>query len=314
MTQPKLAHATQWGRMYGRRIGDQPQVPSITTVLGEAADTLHWWHGREAAKAMKAWHAGGDAADAYPHVAAAAEQAREKRRNVESAVLKACAETGRFIADAAAERGDRVHDYAEQVARWRLGSGTRAEVTAARERLAERGEEKFADQFDNWWMRFDVQPVFAEATVWHHDAGYAGTIDIGFRSNGLLVVGDYKSKETSWGRAKSLDAKVGMQLVAGMNAQEYCVEPVAGEWAPWKWGAPDLLVGIAVADCAVESYSVRRADWEQLWVKFQRLRQVWQSHHDLDLDGALVPLRPPPSAAGWPDEHLVPLADLPNAS
>ncbi|WP_350246456.1 transposase [Rhodococcus sp. D-6] len=118
MTQPKLAHATEWGRMYGRFVGDRPRVPSITTVLGEAPDTLHGWHARVAADAMKAYLDGGDALARYPHVTAAIDEARARNRDVDRAARKAIAGTGLWLADQAAERGDRVHDYAEQVARY----------------------------------------------------------------------------------------------------------------------------------------------------------------------------------------------------
>lgn len=97
-------------------------MPSITTVLGEAPDTLHGWHARVAADAMKAYLDGGDALARYPHVIAAIDEARARNRDVDRAACKAIAGTGLWLADQAAERGDRVHDYAEQVARYYLGS------------------------------------------------------------------------------------------------------------------------------------------------------------------------------------------------
>ncbi|MCZ4589657.1 hypothetical protein O4328_39495 [Rhodococcus opacus] len=308
MTQPKLAHATEWGRMYGRFVGDRPRVPSITTVLGEAPDTLHGWHARVAAAAMKAYLDGGDALAQYPHVTAAINQARNRSRDVDRAARKAITGTGVWLADQASERGDRVHDYAEQVARYYLGVGTRDEVAEARDRLAAHDELGYAAQFDNWWRRYDVQPVFAEATVWHHEVAYAGTIDIGFETNELLIIGDYKSKDSFDGRPKRLDPKVGLQLVAAMNAQEYCTDPQEpGVWEPWRWGSPAMLVGIAISDAGVDVQRINPNLHDLAWTKFQRLRALWQSHHDLDMAAVLSPLRPPPSAALWPDEELVPL-------
>lgn len=308
MTQPKLAHATAFGRMYGRFIGDDPRVPSITTVLAEAPDTLHNWHGRMAADAMKAYITGGEALEQFPHVVDAIQAARARNRDVARAARKAISETGAWKADQAAIRGDRVHDYAEQVARYYLGSGTLDEIRTARERLAQHGELDYARQFDNWWRRYDVEPVFAEATVWHHEVGYAGTIDIGFMTNGVLVIGDYKSKESFRGRPKSLDSKVGLQLVAAMNAQEFCTNAEApGTWQPWRWSNPRMLLGIGVSDSGVEAQRVDPALHDQLWVKFQRLRALWQSHLDLDMGDVLAPLRPPPTARRWPDEQLVEL-------
>lgn len=309
MTQPKLAHATPWGRMYGRYIGDAPRVPSITTVLGEAPDTLHGWHARVAADAMRAYLRGGEALDAYPHVQAAIAEAGESGRDVDRAAHVAISGTGKWLAEQAAVRGDRVHDYAEQVARYFLGDGTREAVDCARETLRANGEINYARQFDNWWMRYDVKPVFAEATVWNDTVGYAGTLDIGFESNGILIVGDYKSKESFRGRPKSLDPKVGLQLVAGMHAQEYCVKPEdPAEWVEWRWSDPSVLMGIAVSDCGVEAVQVDRTAWARLWTRFQRLQQAWQSQKGVDMQQVLRPLRPPPSAARWPDEQLVPLS------
>lgn len=308
MTQPKLAHATAWGRMYGRFVGDEPRVPSITTVLAEAPDTLHGWHARKAAEAMQAYLAGGDALDQFPHVQEAIAKAAARNWDTDRAARKAIAATGEWTAEQASIRGDRVHDYGEQVALFYLGRGSRAAIAEARESLAAHGESGYADQFDNWFMRYDVQPVFAEATVWNHSVGYAGTIDIGFESNGILLIGDYKSKESYNGQPKRLDTKVGLQLVAGMNAEEYCTDPSApGTWEPWRWSNPRMLAGIGIADCGVNVQAINGALHDELWTKFQRLRAMWQSHRDLNMDDVLAPLRPPPSAGQWPDEVLVPL-------
>ncbi|WP_072814613.1 hypothetical protein [Rhodococcus zopfii] len=171
---------------------------------------------------MKAYLDGGDALARYPHVTAAIDEARARKRDVDRAARKAIAGTGVWLADQASERGDRVHDYAEQIARFYLGVGTLDEIADARDRLAAHDELGYAAQFDDWWMRYQVRPVFCEATVWNRDAGgYAGTIDIdididiGFETNGRLIIGDYKSKESFDNRPKRLDPKVGLQLVAG---------------------------------------------------------------------------------------------------
>lgn len=79
---------------------------------------------RVAADAMKAYLDGGAALARYPHVTAAIDEARARNRDVDRAARKAIAGTGLWLADQAAERGDRVHDYAEQVARYYLEVGT----------------------------------------------------------------------------------------------------------------------------------------------------------------------------------------------
>ena len=52
MTQPRLATQTEHGRMYARADGGEPEVPSITTVIGQQATDLGGWHGYMAAKAV----------------------------------------------------------------------------------------------------------------------------------------------------------------------------------------------------------------------------------------------------------------------
>ncbi|MDN5669893.1 MAG: cytochrome, partial [Renibacterium salmoninarum] len=52
MTQPALAHATDFGRMYARSLAEAPSVPSITTVIGLQAIDLDGWIGYMAAKAL----------------------------------------------------------------------------------------------------------------------------------------------------------------------------------------------------------------------------------------------------------------------
>lgn len=78
-------------------------------------------------------------------------------------------------------------------------------------------------------------------------------------------------------------------------------------WEPWRWGQPAMLVGIGISDTGVDVQRINPNLHDLLWTKFQRLRALWQSHHDVNMADVLSPLRPPPSAARWPDEALVPL-------
>src|SRR5699024_11667841 len=68
--------------------------------------------------------------------------------------------------DDAAARGDRVHNYAEQVALRALGKPH--SLAETRDTLAEHNESRFADRFDEWWDNFQVKPLAAEITVWNH--------------------------------------------------------------------------------------------------------------------------------------------------
>ena len=43
MTQPQLAHQTDAGRMYSRSLLGLPEVPSITTVIGQQHLDLTGW-------------------------------------------------------------------------------------------------------------------------------------------------------------------------------------------------------------------------------------------------------------------------------
>ena len=52
MTQPQLAHQTASGRMYARSLDGLPEVPSITTVIGQQSVDLDGWIGHMAATAV----------------------------------------------------------------------------------------------------------------------------------------------------------------------------------------------------------------------------------------------------------------------
>ena len=52
MTSPALAQQTSFGRMYARKIGALPEVPSITTVIGQEKMDMDGWIGHMAATAV----------------------------------------------------------------------------------------------------------------------------------------------------------------------------------------------------------------------------------------------------------------------
>src|SRR5699024_8316874 len=91
-------------------------------------------------------------------------------------VAKQASNAAERFRDEAAARGDRVHNYAEQVGLRALGRPH--EMAPMREVLAEHGEAAYADRFDEWWDLFDVRPLATELTVWNHTVGYAGTLDL----------------------------------------------------------------------------------------------------------------------------------------
>ena len=107
MTAPELANPTNYGRMYSRKRGGELLVPSITTVIGQHATDMSGWHGYMAAKAaledQRAYRAAGSSGLKY-------------------AIIRDAAAASERYRDAAAERGDRVHNYAENIALRAMGA------------------------------------------------------------------------------------------------------------------------------------------------------------------------------------------------
>ena len=286
MNDPRLAHATEFGRMYSRSLSQPPEVPSITTVIAQEAQDMTGWSGHMAATELirdtrlsGALGSPGELRSLARHAAAAAERFR----------------------DAAAARGDRVHHYAEQVARSVLGHS--ADPDAARAVLAQHGETRFADRFDQWWQLYGVKPIAAEVTVWNHTVGYAGTLDLVAEIGGRTCILDFKTKGVGRdGRAKPVRDSVVMQLVAGMRAEEVLVDPVSGTWEPWPYrgdsGEMPLLLAVAVSETEVVPVQAQAAGLRAHWRKFWALRQVWEHSREVTEQGhALRTLGPPPAAA-----------------
>src|SRR5699024_12425090 len=96
--------------------------------------------------------------------------------------------------DGAAARGDRVHNYAEQVALRQLGM--RHNLSQARDALAEHNESGLADRFDEWWQSYQVKRLAAELTVWYHTVSHAGTLDLFAEIDGPVSLLTYKNQST----------------------------------------------------------------------------------------------------------------------
>lgn len=283
MTQPALAHQTEFGRMYARSLTDQPSAPSITTVISQASLSLDGWFG----------YMGASSLSKDPQLAAALENPAKLRGLVREAADAA----GRFR-DAAAARGDRVHSYCEQVALRALGRPH--EMAAARTALASHGEEKFAVRFDEWWELYQVVPLAPEVTVWNHSLGYAGTLDLVARIGGRICLIDYKTKGTDRdGGVKALDEKVVMQLVAGMKAEESLVDAQTGSWQEWAYAADPMLLGVAIGETEVRPLRANPEVLKAHWYKFCSLRRVWETTmHASGAGRALLPIGPPPRTEG----------------
>ena len=293
MTQPRLATQTEQGRMYARAVGGEPEVPSITTDIGQQAQDLGGWHGYMAAKA-------------------ALEDDRSIRAGrsagLRHAVIRDAAGAAERYRDQAAARGDRVHEYCENVALRALGE--EHDVEGTRETLALHAESAWADRFDEWWELYRPEPIATELTVWNQTVGYAGTLDLVARIGGRVCLIDYKTKGTDRkGRVKALDAKVIMQLVAGVKAEECLVDAEAGSWEPWPHADAPVLLGVALGETEVRAQQANPDLLEGNWYKFCALRKVWGHQRALELqcqDPAQQPLMavvPPPLSVDLPRKN-----------
>ncbi|WP_427017277.1 cytochrome [Pseudarthrobacter sp. P1] len=278
MTSPALAHSTEFGRMYARSLTEAPLVPSITTVISQQAISLDGWIGYMAATAMAQ----------HPKLSDAAGSPGALK-----ALVRESSNAAEQFRDSAAARGDRVHNYCEQVSLRELGMPH--QMKEAREVLAQNGEEAYAARFDAWWQEYEVKPVAPELTVWNTEVGYAGTLDLVATIGGRLCLIDYKTKGTDRnGQVKPLDAKVVMQLVAGMKAEESIVDAAAGNWEQWKYGTDPILLGVAIGETEVRAMRANPDVLKHHWFKFCALRRVWQTSMDAAGAGqALFPIAPP---------------------
>ncbi|MEZ2388636.1 cytochrome [bacterium RCC_150] len=278
MTDPVLAHATEYGRMYARSTSESFSVPSITTVIGQQAHSLDGWFGYMGASSLAR------DPELPQHLSSPAKMREAVNRAAKAAEV---------YRDDAARRGDRVHYYCEQVALRALRRPHR--IKEAREELAANGEEAFAARFDEWWDLYKVEPLAPEITVWNASVGYAGTLDLVARINGRVCLIDYKTKGTTRdGTVKPLDDKVVMQLVAGMKAEESLVDPVAGDWEAWKYGDNPILLAVAIGETEVRPQRANPDVLKHHWWKFCALKRVWEMSADVVAAGtALLPIAPP---------------------
>lgn len=281
MTAPTLAAQTEFGRMYARERGGTPLVPSITTVQGVYDAEMSWW---EALCAARCIVEDNRMAQFY----SMPEGAERKRKKWQ--ILSWAKEAAERDRNAAAARGDLIHNYAEFHA-LRLMDRATGDDVAEREDLARSaGLDAYLRSFHAFWDKFSPEPVAPEATVWNHSVGYAGTTDLICRINGVLVVLDYKTRKSILDREglvkpTTLTSKISMQLTAAARGEEYWIESPDGnsdEWLPWPH-RPSVGLGVAIGP---DGYHVQPYDiWHDLsWQTFQSLRQAWEwkrSGHEL---------------------------------
>lgn len=274
MTAPTLAHSTDFGRMYSRRRGGVPEVPSITTVIGALHQEMGWWEAKCAV----------DAAFPYLERLVAVRDSGDWRK--ERAAKDWLRDAATRDRDDAAARGDFVHNYAEQFALRTIGRATDADVEYHLDLCRGAGVESYLPAFHDFWEAFSPRVIGAEATLWNAEVGYAGTTDllceIDTPSGPVRAVLDWKTKRTLYKRngerkEKDLQPYTGMQLAAAAMASEVWVPDDADtsqdRWEPFTF-APE--VGLAVG-IAPDGYVVRQYDIYAplVWESFVALRQAW---------------------------------------
>lgn len=257
MTTPHLSHATDFGRLYRRP--DVPSeavedveaavtggllVPSVTNVIDVMNKPyLQTWYAKMAAQEAV------EVSKSHPGL-----MAQRPWKAVD--YLKHAATRH---ADAAAARGDLVHNIVEA-----LSLGQNPEIP----------EE--AIPYVDGWHQFvkDFNPTFvrAEATcfgyVEGHDGelGYAGTADFIATINGLTVVGDYKT-------GRSIHTEAALQLSALAHARF-----IADEEHTSLMAMPEIDGGV-VLHLTDKGYVLHPVDiFGEPWETFSHLRRVWNFH------------------------------------
>lgn len=305
MTSPRLATTYDWGRMYARRRGEQPTVPSITTVLGVMDSDMGWWEARCAADTALE-----RAVDLATVVTMPDGPEKSKQTRTAHRWIRETAERDR---NDASVRGDLVHDYGETWCLLQLGQATEADVEQHRQACREGGVEEYLEHFHAWWDEWKPEVLQPEATVWNSSVGYAGTTDLicNVVINGQKVtcVFDYKTKRALFKdeartRRKSSDLRdyTGMQLAATAYAEEIWLpgddlSGAADSWAPFPY---QIDLGFAVA-FAPDGYVVRqfRIHHPGTFSTFKHLRYAWEfKRHGKDL---MSPILSGPDAAALID-------------
>lgn len=264
--------------MYSRQVGAEPTVPSITTIIGMDHVDLTGWAGYMAAKSLSE----------HARLADSMSDPRSMR-----SLVRDCASAAEVYRDAAAARGDRVHNYAEQ---WALAElGQPHELESARHALQAQGEQNYAAHFEAWWREYRVEPIAAEVTVWNETVGYAGTIDLIARIGGKDCLIDYKTKTSDRdGIVKRPDDKVIMQLAAACKAEERVVDAEAGQWAPWLYGSDTMLLAVALGPTGSRTFMAPPVAMPDYWAKFYALRRNWEAAFRISRSRAsLVEITPP---------------------
>lgn len=288
MTTPKLSSqipdpkdpTSEIGRMYARKPGGTPEVPSITTVMGMMHPRMEWWRGLCSGKeAIK---------QAPLIVQRQQELSGAEWKNKEKQIISWISEAAVRDMNVASQRGDVIHDYAEKVCRHMLGEdyNLKEEYEIAMDDLTRiHNKAKYSNDDNEGYFRsvhkfikdFNVKPVTAEGTVWNSEVGYAGTNDLLCYIDGRLTLLDWKTKkkikfpDERW-YSPSIKTTISLQLEAARNGEEVYDE-ATDEWTEWKGRDAVEQVGVALGPNGYEA--MRVIQQPDTWETFKGLRAAW---------------------------------------
>lgn len=245
---PAKAKVDENGRPYMRHRDAEDAIlagevlPSITNVLGvRNMPHLVPWAAKKAAQEA---------------IAVEKQWPGHLSKNPDKAIdwIKKAADRDR---DAAAEQGDVVHNACEDLAR-----GLPCPTLTPQQM-------RYVDSWKAWLDRWQPEFLALEATVYGKTAlglPYAGTGDLIFRANGLVVVADYKTTRSG------LHEDVCGQLSAIAHADTMTLDNETMQ--------PMIEIDAAVAiHLDPDGYQVKPAQIDgQVWDYFGALREAWDFH------------------------------------
>jgi hypothetical protein len=247
-TTPRSTAAGRFYEINGR------QLPSVTTILSSISKPalVPWAASAERAMVSEA------AADLYAAWAAQTVRPPLPRSCYLSTLHAALGpiKAHQKVLEQAGDIGSQTHKLIEWALRRRLGAEAGPEPFACRE--ARHGFETF----DRWAESVQLKPVLVERTVFSLQHGYAGTLDLLARVNGVLTIIDMKTSKAIWPEAR-------LQVAAYHAAmQEMGYVPAAAMIVrlPKQVGDPAFEVQpVEAPEALVPTFLAAKAiwDWQQ---------------------------------------------------